>query len=105
MTSSPSSTFVSSSPSAHAKKTAPKPLDTSRLSQWRQEGFEAILEEISLGFSCLKELARTLREVLFPLRDGKIWTWTDMSPEGTDNLYDDMMGAFKDGLDCIPVSA
>ncbi|KAL5353976.1 hypothetical protein ACLOAV_000061 [Pseudogymnoascus australis] len=93
--------------------------ETSRLLQWRQdkrkqvrktadmgeERFEAILEEFSPEFSCLKELARKLRGVLFPLKDGKIWTWTDMSPEGTDKLYDDMTGAFEDALDCVPISA
>lgn len=93
--------------------------ETSRLLQWRQdkrkqvrktadmgeEGFEAILDEFSPEFSCLKELARKLRGILFPLKDGKIWTWTDISPEGTDKLYDDMIGAFKDALDSVPISA
>ncbi|KFY94080.1 hypothetical protein V500_03420 [Pseudogymnoascus sp. VKM F-4518 (FW-2643)] len=91
--------------------------ETSRLLQWRQdkrkqvrktadmgkEGFNAILEEFSPEFEGLKKLARTLRGILFPLKDGKIWTWTDISPEGTDKLYDDMIGAFKDALLSIAV--
>ncbi|OBT46177.1 hypothetical protein VE00_02393 [Pseudogymnoascus sp. WSF 3629] len=92
--------------------------ETSRLLQWRRDkrkqvrktadmgekGFEAVLEEFSPEFECLKELARTLRVILFPLKDGKIWTWTDMSPEGTNKLYDDMTKAFKDALVSIAVA-
>ncbi|OBT93570.1 hypothetical protein VE01_08309 [Pseudogymnoascus verrucosus] len=93
--------------------------ETSRLLQWRQDkrqqvrktadmgekGFEAVLEEFSPEFECLKGLARILRGILFPLKDGKIWTWTDMSPEGTNKLYDDMTEAFKDALVSIVVDA
>ncbi|OBT89236.1 hypothetical protein VE02_04294 [Pseudogymnoascus sp. 03VT05] len=91
--------------------------ETSRLLEWRldkrkqvrkttdmgEKGFEAVLEEFSPEFEGLKELARTLRGILFPLKDGKIWTWTDTSPEGTNKLYDDMTEAFKDALVSIAV--
>lgn len=93
--------------------------ETSRLLKWKldkqlqvrktadmgEQGFEAVLEEFSPEFECLKGLAKTLRGILFPLKDGKIWTWTDMSLEGTNKLYDDMAGAFKVALDSIPVAA
>ncbi|OBT53271.1 hypothetical protein VE04_06334 [Pseudogymnoascus sp. 24MN13] len=93
--------------------------ETSRLLQWRldkrkqvrktadmgEKGFEAVLEEFSPEFECLKDLARTLRGILFPLKDGKIWTWTDVSPEGTNKLYDDMTEAFKVALVSIADAA
>lgn len=86
--------------------------ETSRLLKWKldkrqqvrktadmeEEGFKAVLEEFSLEFEGLKGLAETLRHLLFPVIDGKIWTWTDMSPEGTNQLYDSMIRAFEDEL-------
>ncbi|KFY37211.1 hypothetical protein V495_07294 [Pseudogymnoascus sp. VKM F-4514 (FW-929)] len=84
--------------------------ETSRLLKWEldkrqqvrktadmgEEGFKEVLKEFSPEFEGLKGLAETLRQILFPVKDGKIWTWTDMSPEGTNQLYDDMIGAFED---------
>lgn len=89
--------------------------ETSRITKWKldereqvrktadmgEEGFKAILEEFSREFEGLKGLAEKIRGLLFPLRDGKIWTWTDVTPEGTNKLYDDMAGAFEDALPSI----
>ncbi|KAK5629960.1 hypothetical protein RRF57_005675 [Xylaria bambusicola] len=85
---------------------------TSRLRRWRngdwdelamcksldmkQDDFERILEEFPLDFSPLKPLARDLRQILFPLRDGVLWTGTDDSPEGTARLYDEITQAFEE---------
>ncbi|KAH9906931.1 FunK1 protein kinase [Xylariomycetidae sp. FL2044] len=62
------------------------------------EGFEIILSEFQPEFASLKALARTLRGLLFPLRDGVIWTGTDHSPEDVDSLYDGMIGAFEEAI-------
>ncbi|KAI1195304.1 FunK1 protein kinase [Nemania serpens] len=90
------------------------PPDTSRLRQWStgdwdelaarksldidQEGFQAILGEFTPEFHSLKTLAESLRQVLFPLRAGVIWTGTDGSPEAVDELYDGMIGAFEEAI-------
>ncbi|OBT68996.1 hypothetical protein VE03_01400 [Pseudogymnoascus sp. 23342-1-I1] len=66
-----------------------------------EEGFKAILEEFSPEFEGLKGPGEKLRSLLFPLRDGKIWTWTDVTPEGTNQLYDDITGAFEDALPSV----
>ena len=85
---------------------------TSRLLEWKldnkqqvrkttdmeEEGFQKVLEEFSPEFESLKGLAKNLRDILFPVKDGNIWTWTDMSPKATNKLYDDMIGAFEDVL-------
>lgn len=62
------------------------------------EGFHKVLEEFSPEFVGLKGLAKTLRAILFPMKDGEIWTWTDMSVVGTNKLYDDMIAAFDSAL-------
>ncbi|KAI0523825.1 FunK1 protein kinase [Xylaria bambusicola] len=88
--------------------------ETSRLRRWsdgdwnelamhksldmEQDGFERILEEFPLDFSPLKPLARDLRRILFPLRDGVLWTGTDDSPEATVGLYDEIMQAFEEAI-------
>ncbi|TGJ85889.1 hypothetical protein E0Z10_g2888 [Xylaria hypoxylon] len=90
------------------------PPETSKLRQWNsgdwdelavrklldmdQGGFQTILEEFAPEFSSLKPLAESLRQVLFPLRAGVIWTGTDGSPEAVDKLYDGMIRAFEEAI-------
>ncbi|KAI0967699.1 FunK1 protein kinase [Xylaria arbuscula] len=90
------------------------PPETSKLRQWSsgdwdelavrksldmdQVGFQTILEEFTPEFSSLKPLAESLRQVLFPLRAGVIWTGTDGSPEAVDKLYDGMIRAFEEAI-------
>jgi hypothetical protein len=88
------------------------PPETSKLRQWSggdwdelavrksldmdQDGFQTILGEFTPEFHSLKPLAEGLRQVLFPLRAGVIWTGTDSSPEAVDKLYDGMIQAFEE---------
>ncbi|KAH8898376.1 FunK1 protein kinase [Thozetella sp. PMI_491] len=90
------------------------PPETSKLRQWssgdwdelavrksldmNQRGFQAILEEFTPEFSSLKPLAERLRQILFPLQAGVIWTGTDGSPEAVDKLYDGMIRAFEEAI-------
>ncbi len=66
-----------------------------------EEGFQNVLGEFSPEIQGLKELAEKLRIMLFPVKDCSIWTWSDMSPEGTNKLYDNMIGAFEDEIASI----
>ncbi|KAK3934175.1 hypothetical protein QBC46DRAFT_274358, partial [Diplogelasinospora grovesii] len=63
-----------------------------------QDSFQNILEEFTPEFHSLKPLAESLRQILFPLRDGVIWTGTDGSPEAVDRLYDGMIRAFEEAI-------
>ncbi|CAG9983549.1 unnamed protein product [Clonostachys byssicola] len=90
------------------------PPETSKLRRWSngdwkelaarkfldmdQDGFQSILEEFAPEFQPLKPLAESLRHILFPLRDGVIWTGTDGSPEAVDKLYDGMICAFEEAV-------
>jgi hypothetical protein len=91
------------------------PPETSKLRQWsngdwnelalrksldmHQDYFQNILEEFPSEFHTLKPLAESLRQVLFPLRDGVIWTGTDGFPEAINKLYDEMIRAFDEAID------
>ena len=90
------------------------PPETSKLRQWSngdwnelavrksldmdQDNFQNILEEFPFEFHSLKPLTESLRQILFPLRDGVIWTGTDGSPEAVDKLYDEMIHAFEEAI-------
>lgn len=39
--------------------------------------------------------------MLFALKDGKVRAWPDMTPKGTNKLYDDITGAFGDALPSV----
>ncbi|KAI1172842.1 FunK1 protein kinase [Nemania sp. FL0916] len=89
---------------------ASSPPETSRLRQWSNGGwdelaarksldmdrnnFQDLLTEFPPGLDSLKPLAENLRQILFPIRDGAIWTKTDSSPDAVDKLYDEMLNAF-----------
>lgn len=88
------------------------PPETSKLRQWSnggwdelavrksldmdQHNFQSILEEFTV--ESLKPLAERLRQILFPVRDGVIWTGTEGLPEAVDKLYDGMIRAFEEAI-------
>jgi hypothetical protein len=94
----------------HSRKKS-RPLTTSALRDWytgnyRQiastklghmdkNGFEGIIAEFAPRFENLKKLARELRNVLFPIRDGAIFTGTFRD---NDIMYDGMIKAFNSAI-------
>lgn len=88
--------------------------ETSKLRQWsrgdygelavhksqdmKKNEFQTILEEFPPELHTLKPLADRLRQVLFPLKDGVIWTGTDNSPEAVEELYEEMICAFEEAI-------
>lgn len=88
--------------------------ETSKLRQWsrgdygelavhksldmKRNAFQTILEEFPLELYTLKPLADRLRQVLFPLRDGVIWTGTDYSPAAVEELYEEMICTFEEAI-------
>ncbi len=62
------------------------------------ETFRSITAEFTPEFQQLRGLAEKLRGILFPARDGKPWTETDMTAEGTNALYDAMISAFNTAI-------
>jgi hypothetical protein len=88
-----------------------RPLATSRLRRWYtgtyaeiahtklghmdKNGFEDIIAEFAPRFERLKQLARELRNVLFPIRDGAIFTGTFCD---NDIMYDGMIKAFNSAI-------
>ncbi|KAL5349850.1 hypothetical protein ACLOAV_004884 [Pseudogymnoascus australis] len=90
------------------------PSETSKLRQWSngdweelavrksldmgQKNFQSILGEFGVEFESLKPLAERLRQVMFPVRDGVVWTGTDGSLEAEDSVYDGMIEAFEEAI-------
>jgi hypothetical protein len=62
------------------------------------DGFKNILGEFAEEFHSLKGLAESLREILFPIRTGEIWTGTDGLPEAVEKLYDEMIRLFEEAI-------
>ena len=62
------------------------------------EGSQEILGEFGTGFHSLKPLADKLRRLLFPVRDGMVWSGTDDTPEAAGKLYKGMIEAFEEAL-------
>jgi len=58
--------------------------------------FENIIVEFAPKFENLKPLARELRDVLFPIRDGAIFTGTFYD---NNRMYDGMIDAFSRAID------
>jgi len=93
------------------KKRRVRPIMTSRLRRWYsatyteigqnklgdmdKNGFEGIIAEFAPRFENLKPLARELRHVLFPIRDGAIFTGTFRD---RDIMYDGMINAFNKAI-------
>ncbi|KAJ6190415.1 Protein kinase-like domain protein [Penicillium mononematosum] len=59
------------------------------------EGFEGILDEFSSDFAPLRGLAKELHALLFPVRDGKVFTGTETDQVAVQRLYDGMVDAFN----------
>jgi len=61
-----------------------------------KNGFEDIITEFALEFEEQKQLARELRNVLFPIKDGAIFisTFRDHNI-----MYDGMINAFNRAID------
>lgn len=90
------------------------PPETSKLRQWSngewdelaarklldmgQDSFQSILDEFTVEFESLKSLAERLWQILFPIRDGVVWTGTDGSHEAVDRLYDGIIRAFDEAI-------
>lgn len=88
---------------------------TSRLRQWSENGwnelaeqksldmdqthFQSLLEEFADEYDCLKPLAERLRRILFPLRDGAIWTGTDEEPQAAQDLHNEVIRAFEEAIE------
>lgn len=64
------------------------------------DGFLRILAEFSAEFKHLKGLARELKELLFPLRGGEIFTGTDLDQGDINRLYDGMIDIFNRSITC-----
>lgn len=67
------------------------------------EGFSRILGEFSTQFKPLKGLARELRQLLFPIRDGYLFTGSEMDQDGINRLYDGMIDAFNRSIASQPL--
>jgi len=90
---------------------ASSPPETSKLLEWSTGDWEQLAKRKSLDMDAdifglitaefpqelrsLKPLAESLHRILFPLRDGKIWTGSDDSSGAAGALYD-MINAFED---------
>ncbi|KAJ8058528.1 hypothetical protein OCU04_012711 [Sclerotinia nivalis] len=61
----------------------------------RPEGFEGILDEFSSDFASLRGLAKELHALIFPVRDGKIFTGTETDQVAVQRVYDGMADAFN----------
>ncbi|KAJ5244000.1 Protein kinase-like domain protein [Penicillium chrysogenum] len=59
------------------------------------EGFEGILDEFSSDFAPLRGLAKELHALIFPVRDGKIFTGTETDQVAVQRLYDGFADAFN----------
>lgn len=59
------------------------------------EGFEGILDEFSSDFASLRGLAKKLHALIFPVRDGKIFTGTETDQVAVQRVYDGMADAFN----------
>ncbi|KAL5354469.1 hypothetical protein ACLOAV_000558 [Pseudogymnoascus australis] len=71
---------------------------STKLGHMDKNGFEDIIAEFALRFENLKALARELRNVLFPIRDGAIFTGTFRD---NDIMYDGMIEAFNKAIASI----
>ncbi|KAF7557986.1 hypothetical protein G7Z17_g224 [Cylindrodendrum hubeiense] len=59
------------------------------------EGFEGILDEFSSDFVPLRGLAKKLHALIFPVRDGEIFTGTETDQVAVQRVYEGMADAFN----------
>jgi hypothetical protein len=95
-------------------KGAENPPRSSRLRQWNRgnwhesamqktndmdkNNFGSILAEFNPEFHSIKSLAEALRQILFPVQDGELWTGTDSAPAVVNGLYDGIIGGFEEAI-------
>jgi len=63
-----------------------------------KENLKDILEEFPSAYNSLKPLAEALRQLLFPIEDGALWTGTNGAPEFVYALYAGIIGAFEGAI-------
>ena len=61
----------------------------------KPDGFSGILSEFSADFAPLRDLAKELHALIFPLRDGQIFTGTETEQVAVERLYDGMADTFN----------
>jgi len=66
------------------------------------EGFTGLLGEFSADFAPLRGLAKELHALIFPLRDGRIFTGTETEQPAVECLYSSMADAFHRKRDRLP---
>ncbi len=84
-----------------------RPVDQARrkTSDMDAANFGGITTEFTAEFKPLRGFAEELREILFPMRDGELWTGTDMTAEGTNALYGAMISAFDMAITNVSTSS
>ncbi|KAF4771579.1 hypothetical protein HAV15_004139 [Penicillium sp. str.  len=87
---------ASSATSALQMWTQGRPVDKARTKteDMHAERFRTIMDEFTPEFKVLFDLPEELRDLLFPMRDGKLWTGTYHTTQGTASLYNGMIDAF-----------
>jgi hypothetical protein len=65
-----------------------------KTSDMGEQQFVCVTQEFSPNFKGLEGLAENLREVLFPMRVGQLWTGTDKGSKAVDALYDGVINVF-----------
>ncbi|KAJ3554907.1 hypothetical protein NPX13_g10483 [Xylaria arbuscula] len=78
-----------------------KVVSKNKLEDMSLEGFPRILEEFSTEFAHLKDLARRLHQLLFPVRDGAVFTGTDTDEARIKELYDGVIGTFHEAISSL----
>ncbi|KAK7214782.1 hypothetical protein V2G26_002785 [Clonostachys chloroleuca] len=69
-----------------------------KTAEMEEAGFGSILAEFPEKFESLKQLAESVRRILFPIVDGAVWTGTDNNSDTINSLYDGIVGAFEHAI-------
>ena len=83
-------------------------LENDKAADISPEGFEELLNEFSSDFAPLRGLAKELHALIFPMRDGKIFTGTGTDQMSVQGVYNGMADAFHrsaPSFQCYKVSA
>jgi hypothetical protein len=73
-----------------------------KLGHMDKNGFENVVSEFAPQFNGLKQLAREIRDVLFPIRDGALFTGTYRD---SNIMYDGMTKAFNGAITRLQASS
>ena len=63
-----------------------------------KNNFVSILAEFPPEFHSLKPLAETLRQILFLVEDGELWTGTNSAPAVVNGIYDGIISGFEEAI-------